>query len=94
MKRIRKKKRLEKKAVALKYSPEKDDLPKVSAKGTGSVADKIIALAQEHGVPLKSDPDLVEVLAHLDIDEAIPPEIYVAVAELLAFVYSLNKKKS
>jgi len=44
-------------------------------------------------VPIKDDPDLVEILSQLKIDEAIPPEIYLAVAELLSFVYSLNSKK-
>lgn len=79
-----------KKAVALKYDREKDDAPRVKAKGQGLVAEKIIELAKEHGVPVHDDPDLVEVLASLDIDEDIPSEIYVAVAELLAFVYSAN----
>ena len=79
-----------KKAVALKYDRENDDAPRVKAKGQGLVAEKIIELAKEHGVPVHDDPDLVEVLASLDIDEDIPSEIYVAVAELLAFVYSAN----
>ena len=82
------------KAVALKYDKEKDNAPRVAAKGKGRVAEKIIALAQEHGVPIKDDPDLIEVLASLELDQEIPPEIYVAVAELLAFVYSANQRKS
>ncbi|MCK5310648.1 MAG: EscU/YscU/HrcU family type III secretion system export apparatus switch protein [Desulfobacteraceae bacterium] len=83
-----------KKAVALKYDGKDNIAPMVKAKGAGAVAEKIIELAQKHGVPIKDDPDLVEVLSQLEIDEAIPPEIYVAVAELLSFVYSLNSKKS
>lgn len=87
-----------KKAVALKYDRLKDAAPTVTAKGQGKVAENIIALALEHGVPVKDDPDLVEVLASLDISQEIPAEIYVAVAELLAFVYGANaeglKKKS
>ena len=82
-----------KKAVALKYDGTEDIAPRIIAKGEGTVAEKIIALAKKHGVPIKDDPDLVELLSQLKIDEAIPPEIYVAVAELLSFVYSLNKKK-
>ncbi len=82
-----------KKAVALQYDREKDQAPKVTAKGQGNVAEKIIELAREHGVPVKNDPDLIEVLSSLDIDEQIPPEIYVAVAELLAFVYGMNKDR-
>lgn len=79
-----------KKAVALTYDREKDDAPKVKARGQGRIADKIIELAREHGVPIYDDPDLVEVLATLDIDQEIPPDVYVAVAELLAFVYAAN----
>lgn len=79
-----------KKAVALKYDRIEDAAPKVTAKGQGKVAENIIALALAHGVPVKDDPDLVEVLASLDISQGIPAEIYVAVAELLAFVYGAN----
>lgn len=82
-----------KKAVALKYDPAKDNAPKVSAKGKGAVADNIIELAGKHGVPVRNDPDLVEILSRLEIDEAIPSEVYVVVAELLAFVYSADKKR-
>ncbi|SLM29232.1 conserved hypothetical protein [Desulfamplus magnetovallimortis] len=83
----------QKKAVALRYDKNREQVPKVTAKGTGSVAENIIALAEEHGIPVKNDPDLVEVLSTLNIDEEIPPSLYVAVAELLAFVYSLNSKR-
>lgn len=82
-----------KKAVALKYDGKEDIAPRIKAKGVGVVAEKIIELAKKHGVPIKDDPDLVEILSQLEIDEAIPPEIYVVVAELLSFVYSLNSKK-
>ncbi len=82
----------QKKAVALRYDTEREKVPKVIAKGTGKVAENIIALAEEHGIPVQSDPDLIEVLSKLNIDEEIPPSLYVAVAELLAFVYSLNSK--
>ncbi|MFO7752565.1 MAG: EscU/YscU/HrcU family type III secretion system export apparatus switch protein [Desulfobacteraceae bacterium] len=83
-----------KKAVALTYDKARDDSPRVKAKGEGIIAEKIIDVARKHDVPVKDDPDLIEILSKLDIDEQIPPEIYVAVAELLAFVYSLNSKKS
>ena len=83
-----------KKAVALRYDKLKDEAPKVTAKGQGKIAENIIAMALEHGVPVKDDPDLVEVLASLDINQEIPAEIYVAVAELLAFVYSANADKT
>ena len=82
-----------KKAVALKYDRETDTAPKITAKGKGKVAQKIIELAKKHDIPIKDDPDLIEVLSSLEIDKEIPSEIYVAVAELLAFVYSINSKR-
>ena len=82
-----------KKAVAIRYQPDKDTAPKVAAKGSGRVAERIIEIARQNGIPVKDDPDLIEVLSKLDIEAAIPPSVYIAVAELLAFVYSLNGKK-
>ncbi len=81
-----------KKAVALRYKDGEDAAPKVAAKGQGTIAEKIIALAKEAGVPVKEDSDLVEVLSKLEVDEHIPPETYVVVAEILAWVYRVNKK--
>jgi len=81
------------KAVALKYDRKKDGAPKVTAKGKGKVAEKIIELAKKYDIPIKDDPDLIEVLSSLDINQEIPSEIYAAVAELLAFVYSINSKR-
>ncbi|MCU0581757.1 MAG: EscU/YscU/HrcU family type III secretion system export apparatus switch protein [Syntrophales bacterium] len=78
----------------MQYDPEKDAAPRVTAKGKGYVADKIIELAKKHGIPVKNDPGLVEILSRLDIDEQIPVEVYRAVAEILAFVYSLNSNRS
>jgi flagellar biosynthesis protein len=82
-----------KRAVALRYRPEKDAAPRIAAKGTGNVAEKIVGIARQHGIPVREDSDLVAVLSKLDIEEKIPPCVYVVVAELLAFVYSLNRKK-
>ena len=82
-----------KKAVALKYKPGDDHAPRVTAKGTGRLAERIIEMARKHGIPVKDDPDLVEVLSRLDLHDQIPPELYVVVAELLAFVYRLNQRK-
>ena len=82
-----------KKAVALRYQPDKDTAPKVAAKGSGLIAERIIEIARQNGIPVKDDPDLIEVLSKLDIEAEIPPSVYIAVAELLAFVYSLNGKK-
>ena len=78
-------------AVALKYDASKDKSPKVTAKGRGNVAEKIIAIANENGVPIKEDPDLVQILTKIDLDKEIPPSVYQVVAELLAFVYEVNR---
>jgi len=79
-------------ATALEYEGGKDLAPRVTAKGKGAVAEKIIQLARQHNVPIKKDPGLVQILSQLDIDDRIPPELYKAVAEILAFVYSLNEQ--
>lgn len=82
-----------KKAVALKYERGKDAAPKVTAKGRGAVADKILALARENRIPIEQDSTLMEALYRLDINEEIPEELYQVVAELLAFIYRMNKLK-
>ncbi len=79
-------------AAALKYDSRKDAAPKVVAKGRGAIAEKIIELAGKNGIPLRSDPALVQILSKLDIDEQIPVELYRAVSEILAFVYSANNR--
>ena len=79
-------------ATTLEYEGGKDLAPRVTAKGKGAAAEKIIRLAKQHNIPIKKDPGLVQVLSRLDIDERIPPELYKAVAEILAFVYSLNEQ--
>lgn len=78
-------------AVALQYNQGEQVAPKVVAKGAGGVAERIIELAEQHQVPIYHDPDLVEVLATLELDEFVPPELYRAVAEILAWVYSVNQ---
>ncbi len=80
-----------KKAVALKYERGKDRAPKIVAKGKGLIAEKILEIAKENNIPLYEDRGLAEVLEALEINTEIPPELYRAVAEVLAFVYSLNK---
>jgi len=81
-----------KKAAALRYTPEKDAAPRIIAKGTGVIAEKILSIAKEHNIPLRDDPQLVEVLSALDLYQEIPPDMYKAVAEVLAFVYKMTKK--
>jgi flagellar biosynthesis protein len=85
------KKRLE--AAALQYDRQKDVAPRVTAKGRGVVAEKIIELAKKYDIPIKSDPALVQLLSKVEIDEQIPLELYKAVAEILAFVYSMNEQR-
>ena len=80
------------KAAALSYDKEKDAAPRVVARGSGVVAEKIIEPANAHQVPLVKDENLVQVLEALDLETQIPPELYRAVAEVLAFVYRLNAK--
>ena len=80
------------KAVALKYDKDKDAAPRVVAKGRGEVAQKIIETAKAFHVPLVEDENLVQVLEAFDLETQIPPELYYAVAEVLAFVYRMNRK--
>ena len=82
----------QRKATALKYDPAKDSAPRVTAKGKGLMAEKIIELAGKEGIPVSEDPDLVEALIQLDFYEEIPPQLYKSVAEILAFAYKLNRK--
>jgi flagellar biosynthesis protein len=80
------------KAAVLKYKHQIDRAPVLVAKGKGIVADRIIEMARKHRIPIQSDPALVEVLGQLDIDQEIPPELYRAVAQILAYVYKMTKK--
>ena len=82
-----------KSAVALGYDRERDQAPRVLAKGKGILAEKIIEAARKHGIPLREDPVLVEMLARLEVDSEIPPALYRAVAEVLAYVYQTQAKQ-
>jgi flagellar biosynthesis protein len=79
-----------KKAVALLYDQSKAAAPKVVASGSHLIAERIIATAREAGVHIKEDKDLVEMLAKIPIGEEIPADLYQTIAEVLAFVYSVN----
>ena len=76
-------------AIALAYS-QTDTAPRVVAKGKGLIAEKIIAHAKEHGVFVHESPELVALLTQVDLDEHIPPQLYLAVAELLAWLYQIE----
>jgi flagellar biosynthesis protein len=81
-------------AVALRYAPKKDFAPKLVAKGRGYLAEKIIELARLHNIPIRHDKKLLQILSRLDLEEEIPPEVYKAVAEILAFIYRLSNRQS
>lgn len=76
-------------AVALAYS-QTDAAPRVVAKGRGLIAEQIISRAREHGVYVHESPELVSLLMQIDLDQRIPPQLYIAVAELLAWLYRLE----
>ena len=78
-----------KSAVALAYG-QTDAAPRIVAKGRGMVAEKIISRAREHGVYVHESPELVSLLMQVDLDQRIPAQLYVVVAELLAWIYRLE----
>lgn len=80
--------------VALRYEPKKERAPRVVAKGRGYLVDKILELAREHNIPIRQDKNLLQILSRLDLNDEIPPEIYKAVAEILAFIYRLSNRQS
>ena len=83
-----------KKAAALKYERGKDRAPRLVAKGKGPIAEKIVELARENGVEILEDKELVEFLVALDVGQEIPPELYRAVAEVLAYVYRITRLRT
>ncbi|MBS7344570.1 MAG: EscU/YscU/HrcU family type III secretion system export apparatus switch protein [Caryophanon sp.] len=83
---------IRKQAVALKYDPSVSSGPIVAAKGKGKIAEEILAKAEEAAVPIYEDKSLVEVLGQLDMNTAIPEELYQAVAEVFAFIYRLDQQ--
>lgn len=76
-------------AIALAYS-QTDAAPRVVARGKGLIAEQIITRAREHGVYVHESPELVALLTQVDIDQSIPPQLYMAVAELLAWLYRIE----
>ena len=83
-----------KSAISIQYKKDENGAPKVTAKGQGWVAEKIIAMAEEQNIPIKSDKDLIALLEKIDVGQEIPESLYKVVAELLAWVYNLNKEYS
>lgn len=77
-------------AVALRYDGV--GAPRVTAKGRGEVAERILTLAREHGIPIREDPNLAVLLSTVELGDEVPPALYRAVAEVIAFAYRLAGK--
>ena len=77
-------------AAALGYDRGDESAPRLLARGRGNVAERILARAQEHQIPIERDPDLLQCLDSLEIGNEIPVEAYQAVAQILAFLYRKN----
>jgi flagellar biosynthesis protein len=80
-------------AVALTYAPH-DAAPRVVARGTGLIAEEIIRRAREAGVFVHESPELVRLLAKVDLDAHIPPALYFAVAEIFAWIYAADRSSA
>ena len=83
-------------AVALRYQPRHpflDTAPRLVAKGKGILAERILELAEQNHVPIHYDPDLTAVLEPLEVDKVIPPDLFHAVAIVLAALYRANGSK-
>lgn len=78
------------KAVAVRYEPDAGTAPRVVAKGEGTLAEQILEIAFAHGVKVREDADLVEILSAVEVDSEIPLEAFAAVAEILCYVYRAN----
>ena len=77
-------------AVALHYDGKR--APTVIAKGSGEIARQILAMAEKHNIPLREDPELLGLLAKLDLGQEIPENLYLAIAQIIAFAYYLSGK--
>ena len=84
---------MKKKAAALRYDKEKENAPRVVAKGEGKAAENIIKIAQLHDLPIQKDEDLIELLSNVELDKEVPDALYKAVAEIFSFVYKTTKKR-
>lgn len=80
------------KAVALEYKSEEDSAPRITASGQGHMAEQILQIAFAHGIKVREDADLVEILSVLEVDSVIPVEAYAAVGEILTYVYKANAR--
>ena len=79
-------------AIALRYEPEGDEAPRVTAKGRAAIAAQIVAVARAHGVAVHRDHSLAELLSNLEINSPIPVAAFAAVAEILAHLYRVDQQ--
>ena len=77
---------------AIALSSEPCALPRVSAKGSDELADRIIAVAREHNIPIREEPELLRLLSGVPLGDEIPEILYIAVSEVLSFACSLNEE--
>ncbi len=78
------------KAVALEYDGK--NAPRITATGSGATAQRIIEIAREHGIPLHEDPDILTLLAKLELGDEIPRALYVTIAHVIAWAYFMTGK--
>ena len=81
-------------AAALRYEAGTDRAPRVVAKGRGAVAEEILRRAKEAGVPIHESSELASALMQFELDQQIPPALYAAIAEVLAWAYRLEAELS
>lgn len=81
-----------KQAIALNYREGGNHAPRVVAKGAGFIAEQILSAAQKHAVPVYQNKTLSSMLMAVELDREIPPELYRAVAEVLAYIYRVDQK--
>ena len=79
-------------AVALKDGADSGKVPEITAAGRGKIAEQILALAFENGVKVREDSALAEMLVNIEVDSPIPSEAFLAVGEILSYVYRANGK--
>lgn len=81
-------------AVALQYDRKEDPAPRVVASGRGAIAERILELAFAHGIPVRADADLAEILTAVEIGQQIPIAAFAAVAEILFHIYRANERQA
>jgi flagellar biosynthesis protein len=78
-------------AVALQYDGE--NAPRITAKGTSRLAEEILRQADLHGIPLRQDPQMATILAQIPLGDEVPENLYLAIAEIIAFAYLVSGKR-